>query len=314
MTIAPRPLAGHSVLPVGLGCMGFAWAYERTSDDDPVAVIRAALDAGAAHLDTSDVYGPFESERIVGRAIDGRRADTFLATKAGLVAKDLGSMRRDGSPEHLRSACDASLQRLGVDRIDLWYLHRADEDVPVEESWGAMADLVAAGKAAALGISEVTVDELDRVHAIHPVAAVQSELSIWTRDRLDDVLPWCAANGAGFVAFSPLGRGFLAGALASGKPISADDFRARLPRFTADALAANAAIVDGVLEVAARRGVTAAQVALAWVLARGEQVHVIPGTTRAAHLQANLSAGEVELTAEDLSALDALPAPVGARY
>ena len=314
MTTATRPLAGRPVFPIGLGCMGFAWAYERTSDDDPVAVIRQALDAGAAHLDTSDVYGPFESERIVGRAIEGRRDDTFLATKAGLVAEDLGSMRRDGSPEHLRAACDASLQRLGVDRIDLWYLHRVDEDVPVEESWGAMAELVAAGKVAALGISEVTVDELERVHAIHPVAAVQSELSIWTRDRLRDVLPWCAGNGAAFVAFSPLGRGFLAGALAAGKPISADDFRARLPRFTAEALAANAEIVDGVLAVAARRGVTAAQVALAWVLTRGEQVHVIPGTTRSAHLTGNLAAGDVELTAGDLAELDALPAPVGARY
>jgi aryl-alcohol dehydrogenase-like predicted oxidoreductase len=314
VTISPRPLAGRDLHPIGLGCMGFAWAYERTSDDDPVAVIRQALDAGAAHLDTSDVYGPFESERIVGRAIEGRRAEVFLATKCGLVAEDLDSMRRDGRPEHLRTACDASLQRLGVDRLDLYYLHRVDENVPVEESWGALAELVEAGKVAALGISEVTVAELDRVQAIHPVAAVQSELSIWTRDRLDDVLPWCVANGAAFVGFSPLGRGFLAGALAAGTALSASDFRAKLPRFTAEALQANAAILDGVRAVAQRQAVTPAQVALAWVLSRGHQVHVIPGTTRSAHLTANLAAGEVELTADDLATLDALPAPVGARY
>jgi aryl-alcohol dehydrogenase-like predicted oxidoreductase len=317
--ITPRPLgsAGAAVHPIGLGCMGFAWAYTQTSTEPAVEVVHAALDAGAAHLDTSDVYGPFESERLLGRALaGGRRAEAFVATKGGLVADGgHGSIRRDGRPEHLVSACEASLLRLGLDRVDLYYLHRLDETVPVEESWGALAGLVERGLVRALGVSEASVTELDRLQAVHPVAAVQSELSVWTRDRLDDVLPWCRRHGAAFVAFAPLGRGFLTGTVSRREDVSEDDFRARLPRFADDALAANAAIVDGLRTVAARhQGATSGQVALAWVLAQGEHVHAIPGTTRQAHLLANLAAASLVLDEPDLALLDALPAPVGARY
>ncbi len=316
MTIPTRTLGsgGPVVGAVGLGCMGMSWAYGAGERDDEVSrsVVRRALDLGVTLIDTADVYGPFTNEELVGSALQGRRDEAFLATKCGLVAADKG-VRMDGRPEHVRAALDASLSRLGTDRVDLWQLHRVDPAVPVEETWGAMADQVAAGKALALGMSEVGVAQLEAAHAVHPVATVQSELSLWTRDPIAEVLPWCAAHGAGFLPFSPLGRGFLTGTVSAGS-FDAGDFRARNPRFTAEAMAANAALVDAVRAVAERRGATTAQVALAWVLAQGKHVVPIPGTKKLHYLEQNAASADVHLTAADLAELDALPAPVGARY
>lgn len=316
MTIPQRVLVTGlpAVGAVGLGCMGMSWAYGAAERDDTESrdVLRRALDLGVTLIDTADVYGPFTNEELVGSGLAGRRDEAFLATKCGLVAGPDG-IGRDGRPEHVRAAIDASLQRLGTDRVDLWQLHRVDPEVPVEETWGAMAEQVAAGKARALGMSEVGVDELTRAHAVHPVATVQSELSLWTRDPLAEVLPWCAANGAGFLPFSPLGRGFLTGTVGAGS-FDDGDFRARNPRFTAEAMAANAAIVDAVAAVAARLDATAAQVAIAWVLAQGPQVVPIPGTKKRRWLEQNAAAADLVLSEADLAELDALPAPVGARY
>ena len=307
---------GPAVHPVGLGCMGFSWAYAQTSDEPGVSVVRAALAAGAAHLDTSDLYGPFDSELLLGQALaDGWRERAVAATKGGLIAESgLDGIRRDGRPEHLTAACEGSLRRLGIDTIDLYYLHRIDDTVPVEESWGALANLVTQGKVRALGISEPTLDHLQRIQPIHPVAAVQSELSVWTRDPLTDVLPWCTSHGAAFVAFAPLGRGFLAGSVEHAQDVDPTDFRSRLPRFSPQALDANRAIADGVRQVADRHHATPGQVALAWALAQGPTVHVIPGTTRTAHLRANHAAANLELDTHDLALLDNLPAATGARY
>ena len=316
MTLTPRTLgsSGPEVGAVGLGCMGMSWAYGAAERDDSQSrdVLRRALDLGVTLIDTADVYGPFTNEELVGSGLAGRRDEAFLATKCGLLVAD-GKIGRNGSPEHVRAAIDASLQRLGTDRVDLWQLHRVDPDVPVAETWGAMAEQVAAGKALHLGMSEVTVAELEVAHAIHPVASVQSELSLWTRDPLAEVLPWCEANGAGFLPFSPLGRGFLTGTVSAGS-FDEGDFRARNPRFTAAAMTANAALVEAVAAVAARLDATAAQVALAWVLAQGNHVVPIPGTKKQRWLEQNAAAVDVVLSAADLAELDALPAPVGARY
>ncbi len=298
--------------------MGFSWGYRDESVDEAAAidVIRLALDIGVDHFDTADVYGPFTNEKLVGRAIAGRRDGVVIATKAGLVVEDKATYRfgRDGRPEHIRDACDGSLARLGTGIIDLYYLHRIDPKVPVEETWGAMAGLVAAGKVRWLGISEATVEDLERIARIHPVTAVQSELSLWTRDYLAGVIPWCAGKGASFVAFAPLGRGFLTGKITADARFDPTDFRSTLPRFGPEEVARNQALVDSVRAVAARRGVTPAQVALAWVLSRGEHVLAIPGTQRRKYLEENVAAADIELTAEDLADLDAIPAPAGARY
>jgi aryl-alcohol dehydrogenase-like predicted oxidoreductase len=309
---------GPPVGAVGLGCMGMTWAYDPEDRDETesIATIHRALELGVTFLDTADMYGPFTNEELVGRALHGRRDEAVLATKGGLVVEstDPIEMRRDGRPEHMRAALDASLARLGTDHVDLYQLHRVDENVPLEETWGAMAEAVAAGKARAIGLSEVSVGELDRAHAIHPVASVQSELSLWTRDPLDGVLPWCAEHGAAFIPYSPLGRGFLTGRLDDRASFASGDFRSGLPRFADDARAANAAIVDRVRAGAGRAGVEASQVALAWVLAQGEHVVPIPGTRRRKWLEENAGAARVKLSAEDLAELDALPAPEGARY
>lgn len=316
MTIPTRRLGsdGPEVADVVHGCRGKSRAYGAAERDDAQSreVLRRALDLGVTLIDTADVYGPFTNEELVGSGLAGRRDEAFLATKCGLVAGERG-VGRNGRPEHVRAALDASLQRLGTDRVELWQLHRVDPEVPVEETWGAMAEQVAAGKALALGMSEVGVEELERAHAVHPVATVQSELSLWTRDPLAEVLPWCAAHGAGFLPFSPLGRGFLTGTIAEGS-FDSSDFRARNPRFTPDAMAANAALVDRVRGVAERVGGTPAQVALAWVLAQGEHVVPIPGTKKTAYLEQNAAAATLQLSSSDLAELDALPEPVGARY
>jgi aryl-alcohol dehydrogenase-like predicted oxidoreductase len=306
------------VFPVGLGCMGLSWGYRDPSVDERagIALIQDAIDLGVDHFDTADVYGPFTNEKLVGRALAGRRDRIVLATKVGLVVEDAATYRygRNGRPEHVRASCDASLSRLGVDVIDLYYLHRVDPVTPVEETWTAMAGLVAAGKVRWLGISEPSVAELDRVSAIHPVTAVQSEMSLWTRDHLEDVVPWCEAHGAAFVAFSPLGRGFLTGAIGSGARFGPEDFRSKLPRFRPEAVAENQLLVDRVRAVAQRRAATPAQIALAWVLSRGEHVLAIPGTQRRRYLEQNVAAAEIVLSSEELADLDRLPAPVGARY
>ena len=316
MSIPTRTLGspGPTVGAVGLGCMGMSWAYGAAERDDTRSrqVLSRALDLGVTLIDTADVYGPFTNEELVGSGLAGRRDEAVLATKCGLVVGADG-MGRDGRPEHVRAAIDASLQRLGTDRVDLWQLHRVDPDVPVEETWGAMAEQVTAGKALALGMSEVGVRELEMAHAIHPVATVQSELSLWTRDPLAEVLPWCQAHGVGFLPFSPLGRGFLTGTVSPGS-FDSSDFRSRNPRFTEDAMVANAAIVEVVRSVAERVGGTPAQVALAWVLAQGEHVVPIPGTKKIGYLEDNAGAAAVVLSPADLAELDALPAPVGARY
>ncbi len=311
-----RRLGPFTVGAVGLGCMGMSWAYggpQERDDDASIEVIRRALDLGVTLIDTADVYGPFHNEELVGRAIAGRRDELTLATKCGLV-NVAGETTRDGRPEHVREACDASLRRLGVDVIDLYQLHRVDEKVPLAETWGAMAGLVEAGKVRAIGMSEVDVGQIEEAHAIHPVTSVQSELSLWTRGPLSDVVRWCAEHDAGFLPFAPLGRGFLTGTLPTTGDFDETDFRARNPRFTGDALAANQHIVDAVRRVADRLGCTAAQVAIAWLLAQGEHLVPIPGTKKLHYLEENAAAADVRLSSADLAELDALPEPVGARY
>jgi aryl-alcohol dehydrogenase-like predicted oxidoreductase len=309
--------SGFEVGAIGLGCMGMTWAYNTASRDDErsTAVIHRAIDLGETLIDTADVYGPFTNEEVVGRALAGRRDEVVLATKVGLVVEDLETLTlaRDGRPEHVREGIDASLRRLQTDHVELYQLHRVDEKVPVEETWGAMAEVVAAGKARAIGMSEATVDQLDRAHAIHPVASVQSELSVWTRDRLGDVLPWCREHDVAFIPFAPLGRGYLTGTITSAS-FDERDFRARNPRFTRAALQANLAIVERVRAVAERVGATPAQVALAWVLAQDELVVPIPGTTKVERVEENAGAASVSLSAADLDELDAVPATVGDRY
>ena len=304
--------------------MGLSWAYHDASVGDAEAeqLLRTAIDAGVDHFDTSDAYGFGENETLVGRAIvaSGRRDELVLATKAGLVGGEGGGSSRykygrNGRPEYIRSACDASLRRLGLETIDLYYLHRIDPETPVEETWSAMAALVAAGKVRWLGISEAKVSELERIRRIHPVTTVQSELSLWTREYVEDVLPWCEANGTSFVAFSPLGRGFLTGTITKESRFSENDFRSTLPRFSAEAVAANQRIVDAVRSAGrAARALVGRGQPLAWVLARGEHVLAIPGTQREKYMRQNLAAGDVELSPQDLAELDAVPAPVGGRY
>ncbi|MDT0309591.1 aldo/keto reductase [Streptomyces sp. DSM 44917] len=313
--------SGLELSAIGLGCMGMSWVYDESERDDAesVRVIHRAIDLGVTFIDTADLYGPFTNEELVGRALAGRRDEVVLATKVGLVP-DMTlyptkvKVTPNGRPEHIRASVDGSLRRLGTEVIDLYQLHRVDPEVPIEESWGAMAELVQAGKVRHIGLSEANVDHLERASAIAPVATLQSELSLWSRDPLKDVLPWCEANGVGFLPFSPLGRGFLTGAIRSAEQLKPSDFRSQQPRFSKEALAQNLRIVDGVEKVAGRHGATPAQVALAWVLAQGEHVVPIPGSTRLAHLEDNVRSVDLDLTAEDLADLDTLPAPVGTRF
>jgi aryl-alcohol dehydrogenase-like predicted oxidoreductase len=308
--------SGIAVSAIGLGCMPMSWAYGAGDESQSIAVIERALELGVTFLDTSDVYGPFTNEQLLGRAIAGRRDDLVLATKAGLVVEDRANyvLGRNGSPDHIREACEGSLQRLGVDAIDLYYLHRVDPEVPVEDSYGAMAELVAEGKVRSLGLSEVDVETLERAAAIHPIAALQSELSLWTRDALAEVLPWCAEHDVAFVPFAPLGRGFLTGALAVDSTFGEGDFRRNNPRFQTEALAQNQAIVERVRAIGEEVSATPAQVAIAWVLAQGDNVIPIPGTKRLRYLEENVAAADIVLDAHTLAQLDALPVPVGTRY
>ncbi len=309
--------SGLEVGTIGLGCMGFSIAYDPgTKDDaDSIRVIRRALDLGVTLFDTSDAYGPWINEQLVGRALAGRRGEAVVATKAGCAPNTESYVPIfDGRPEVLRVCCDASLVRLGIEVIDLWQLHRADPKVPIEESVGAMGEMVRAGKVRAIGVSEVTLDQLEAAHRTFPLASLQSELSLWTRGALTDVVPWCAVNGVAFVAFAPLGRAFLTGVISPEREFAANDVRAVNPRFTPAARRANQHIVDGVRRVAERHDVSAAQVALAWLLAQGEHVVAIPGSDQLRFLVENVAADALELDARDLAELDSLPAAVGDRY
>jgi len=319
--------SGPEVGVIGLGCMGMTHSYDMATprdDNTSVAVIHQALDLGMTLIDTADAYGPYTNEELVGRALAGRHRDrAVLATKVGLVrdsvqAANPGSSSpgaaRNGRPEHVRESIDGSLRRLGTDHVDLYQLHRVDPRVPLAETWGAMAETVAAGKARHLGLSEVTAAEIRQAQAVHPVSSVQSELSLWTPDALGEVLPYCQQQGIAFLPFSPLGRGFLTGRFTSFDDLPRDDFRRGLPRFQQDALRANLAIVGRIREIADQAGGTPAQVALAWVLAQGECVVPIPGTKTPRYLADNAGAADLELSPADLAGLDALPAADGTRY
>ncbi|MBA2575415.1 MAG: aldo/keto reductase [Euzebyaceae bacterium] len=303
---------GLTVSELGLGCMGMSEFYGTVDTDEALATIERALDLGVTHLDTADMYGPFTNERLVGRAIAGRRADVVVATKFGNERRADGSfVGVNGRPEYVRAACDASLDRLGVEHIDLYYQHRVDPAVPIEETAGAMSELVADGKVRYLGLSEAAPATIRRAHAVHPVSALQTEYSLWSREPEDEVLPTVRELGIGFVAYSPLGRGFLTGQITSPEDLDPDDWRRRSPRFEGDNFDRNLELVGAVRELAAAKDVSPAQLALAWVLARGDDVVAIPGTKRRAYLEENLGAVDVELTAADLAHL-AEVAPVGA--
>ena len=307
---------GPSVGAVGLGCMPMNWGYGgETSESEAFRAIHRAIDLGVTLLDTADVYGPYANEDLVGRALEGRRDEVVLATKVGLVVGPSGGypLANDGRPEHVRSAIDASLRRLRTDVIDLYQLHRIDPAVPLEETWGAMVGSVQAGKVRALGLSEPNIEELERARAIHPVASVQSELSLWTRDHLADVVPWCAANGVAFIPFAPLGRGFLTGAITAAS-FDDDDFRAKNSRFSQESIDANLTIVERIRAVADRHDATPAQIAIAWTLAQGPHVIPIPGTRRMRFVEENAAAADIRLTDQDLSELAALPEAAGSRY
>ncbi|WP_346959893.1 aldo/keto reductase [uncultured Arthrobacter sp.] len=313
-----RTLGSLTVSALGLGCMGMSEFYGQGDEQESVATIHAFLDAGGTLLDTADMYGPFTNEKLVGGAIAGRRDDVVLATKFGNERREDGSwVGINGKPEYVRAACDASLQRLGVDHIDLYYQHRVDKTVPIEETVGAMAELVQAGKVRHLGLSEASADTVRRAHAVHPITALQTEYSLWEREPETKIFPVLAELGIGFVPYSPLGRGFLTGQLRSEDDFAADDFRRHSPRFQGENFTRNLALVDRVTELATEKGCTPAQLALAWLLAQGEHIVPIPGTKKRERLRENLGAVDVELSAGDLARLDELaPAGVaaGARY
>jgi aryl-alcohol dehydrogenase-like predicted oxidoreductase len=309
-----------TVSTMGLGCMGMSEFYGTGDEQQGVDTIHRALDLGVTFLDTADMYGPFTNEKLVGRAISGRRDQVQLATKFGNERREDGTrVGINGRPEYVRSACDASLQRLGVDHIDLYYQHRVDKTVPIEDTVGAMSELVEAGKVRHLGLSEASPETIRRAHAVHPITALQTEYSLFTRDLEDEILPTLRELGIGLVPYSPLGRGLLTGAIAAPDTLAGDDSRRSgfFPRFTGEALDANLALVAKLREIAEAKGATPGQLALAWVLAQGDDVVPIPGTKRVKYLEENVGAAAVTLTDEDLAGLEeAVPrgAVVGDRY
>lgn len=316
-----RPLGnqGLAVSALGLGCMGLSEFYgSPASDAEAVALIHQALDSGVDFLDTADMYGPFTNERLVGSAIRDRRDAVVVATKFGIEREADGSFRGfNGRPEYVRQACDASLHRLGLDHIDLYLQHRVDPNVSIAETVGAMADLVSAGKVRFLGLSEAAPQTLKRAHGVHPISALQTEYSLWSRDPEDEILPTVRGLGIGFVAYSPLGRGFLSGRIQSPEDLAPDDHRRHSPRFQAENFARNLELVETVTELAEARGATPSQLALAWVLAQGGDIVPIPGTRQRKYLEENVAASTLELSAEDLAAIaDAMPPGIasGDRY
>jgi aryl-alcohol dehydrogenase-like predicted oxidoreductase len=318
-TIPTRKLGSLTVSALGLGCMGMSDFYGPRDESEAIATIHRALELGVTLLDTADMYGPYTNEELVGRALVGKRDQAVVATKCGIVRDPNDASRRgiDGSPAYIKASVEGSLKRLGIDVIDLYQLHRVDPKTPIEDSVGALADLVKAGKVRAIGLSEAGAATLRRAHAVHPIASVQNEYSLWSREPEDEVLATCKELGIGLLAYSPLGRGFLSGQIKRFEDLAEDDFRRTNPRFQGEAFAKNLALVAEIERIAKDKGVTASQLALAWVLAQAPFIVPIPGTKRRTYLEQNAGALDVKLTTEDLAAIEAAfprGAAAGTRY